>query len=93
MLYATRNCHDGFWRTLPDVVMDEGHPEDVDTDQEDHAVDEIRYACMSRPRPTAPKEARRIGKGPKPWTIEWLIQNKFETSTGAPRVSRYNIDS
>jgi hypothetical protein len=23
--------------------------EDVDTEQEDHAPDEIRYACMSRP--------------------------------------------
>jgi hypothetical protein len=24
-------------------------PEDVDTDGEDHAADETRYACMSRP--------------------------------------------
>lgn len=49
MLYATRNCHDGFWRTMPDIVMDERHPEDVDTDNEDHAYDDVRYACMSRP--------------------------------------------
>ena len=49
MLYATKNCHDGFWRTMPDIVMDERHPEDIDTDQEDHAVDDVRYACMSRP--------------------------------------------
>lgn len=49
MLYATRNCHDGFWRTMPDLVMDERKVEDVDTDQEDHAYDDARYACMSRP--------------------------------------------
>jgi hypothetical protein len=24
-------------------------PEDIDTDAEDHAVDECRYACLSRP--------------------------------------------
>jgi hypothetical protein len=28
---------------------DEHNPEDVDTDAEDHAPDEARYACMSRP--------------------------------------------
>ena len=49
MLVATKNCHDGFWRTMPDVVMDENHPEDVDTDNEDHVYDDVRYACMSRP--------------------------------------------
>ena len=36
MLYATTNCHNGFWRTMPDIVMDERHVEDVDSDQEDH---------------------------------------------------------
>ena len=30
MLYATKNCVDGFWRTMPDLVMDERHVEDVD---------------------------------------------------------------
>lgn len=49
MLYATKNCHDGFWRTMPDIIMDEKHVEDVDTDNEDHAYDACRYACMSRP--------------------------------------------
>ena len=49
MLYATKNCHDGFWRTMPDLVMDERHPEDVDTSQDDHVYDDCRYAAMSRP--------------------------------------------
>ena len=49
MFYVTKNCNDGFWRTMPDIVMDEHHPEDVDTSQEDHCYDEVRYAVMSRP--------------------------------------------
>jgi hypothetical protein len=28
---------------------DDARPEDVDTDAEDHAADEVRYAVMSRP--------------------------------------------
>jgi len=69
MLYATKNCHDGFWRTMPDLIMDESHPEDLDTDQEDHCYDEVRYACMSRPWMSAPqkKEEKRD---------RWL--NKFD---------------
>ncbi len=53
MLFATSNCHAGFWRTMPDLVMDEHKfgpkSEDVDTDQEDHVYDSCRYSCMSRP--------------------------------------------
>lgn len=36
-------------RTLPALQHDPTRPEDVDTDSEDHAPDETRYACMSRP--------------------------------------------
>ena len=36
-------------RTLPALQHDERKPEDVDTDAEDHAADEFRYALMSRP--------------------------------------------
>jgi hypothetical protein len=64
MLYVTSNCHDGFWRTMPDLVMDEHRygmkSEDVDTNQEDHCYDDVRYACVSRPwlKPDAKKEAK-----------------------------------
>lgn len=60
MLYATKNCHDGFWRTMPDLVMDERKVEDVDTDQEDHCYDDVRYACQSRPwmAPAQKKESK-----------------------------------
>ena len=53
MLFATDNCHHGFWRTMPDLVMDEHkyglQSEQIETDQEDHVSDEVMYACMSRP--------------------------------------------
>jgi hypothetical protein len=48
LLYITENCVHAI-RTLPAMVHDEDRPEDLNTDQEDHAVVEIRYACMSRP--------------------------------------------
>lgn len=46
MFFST--CTDAI-RTLPSLQHDSGRPEDVDTEGEDHAADEIRYACMSRP--------------------------------------------
>ena len=36
-------------RTIPALQHDPARPEDVDTESEDHAGDEWRYACMSRP--------------------------------------------
>lgn len=36
-------------RTIPALQHDELKAEDVDTESEDHAADETRYACMSRP--------------------------------------------
>ena len=41
-----------FTRTFPALIHDEKNPEDVDTDIEDHAGDEFRYAVMSRPTPS-----------------------------------------
>jgi hypothetical protein len=36
-------------RTIPALQHDSDKPEDLDSDMEDHAADEWRYACMSRP--------------------------------------------
>jgi hypothetical protein len=36
-------------RTIPPLMHDEHKPEDLDSDGEDHAADDWRYACMSRP--------------------------------------------
>ena len=48
MLVVFSNCIDTI-RTLPVMQHDKDRVEDIDTTQEDHAADEIRYACMSRP--------------------------------------------
>lgn len=48
MLYVFSTCTHTI-RTLPALQHDENRPEDVMTDSEDHAGDETRYACMSRP--------------------------------------------
>lgn len=48
MIYIMENCTH-LIRTLPALQHDDIRPEDVDTDAEDHAPDECRYACMSRP--------------------------------------------
>jgi hypothetical protein len=78
MLLASRHCHAGFWRTLPDLVMDEHKhgikSEDVDTDQEDHAYDSVRYGSMSRPW-------MRIIKREEKKTKDWLrFEEKSEES-------------
>ncbi|MDR3487081.1 MAG: terminase [Bradyrhizobium sp.] len=58
MLYVFSTCRD-LIRTLPALQHDRDRPEDVDTEQEDHAPDECRYACMSRPYVReAPKDSR-----------------------------------
>lgn len=48
MLYCFTSCLDSI-RTIPILQHDKNKPEDLDTDGEDHAADEWRYACMSRP--------------------------------------------
>ena len=46
------NSCTNFWRTMPLLQEAKKNPDDVDTDQEDHAYDDFRYACMSRPMKT-----------------------------------------
>lgn len=48
MIYFFATCRDSI-RTLPALQHDQSRAEDVDTEGEDHAPDEIRYGCMSRP--------------------------------------------
>ena len=58
-------------RTLPILQHDPDRAEDLDTKQEDHAADELRYACMSRPWVPKAKEA-----APKPRTIQEITMNE-----------------
>lgn len=71
MLYVTEDCPD-WWRTVPALQHDELKREDVDTHMEDHAGDDTRYAGMARPVSRVPKP--RAPSGPKPWTLEWVMQ-------------------
>ena len=48
MMVTFATCTDSI-RTIPILQHDPDRPEDVMTDSEDHAGDEWRYACMSRP--------------------------------------------
>ncbi len=62
MIYFFSTCVHTI-RTLPLLQHDPGRAEDVDTDGEDHAADETRYACMSRPwvkeaKPTPKQQPR-----------------------------------
>ncbi len=47
-LYVFSDCR-AFIRTIPLLLYDARRPEDLDSSLEDHAADETRYFCMSRP--------------------------------------------
>ena len=48
MMYFFDTCKDAI-RVIPLMMYDEHKPEDLDTDLEDHILDECRYFCMMRP--------------------------------------------
>lgn len=48
MIVCFSTCVDSI-RTIPALQHDSDRPEDLDTDMEDHAGDDWRYGCMSRP--------------------------------------------
>ncbi len=70
MWYCFNTCV-ALIRTLPSLQHDTKNPEDCDTNGEDHAPDDLRYACMSRPwsrpKPTpermAPKTLQEVTLG------------------------------
>jgi hypothetical protein len=67
MIVASSTCVDSI-RTIPFVQHDPDKPEDIMTDSEDHAADEWRYACMSRPYVrTIEKPLQKIVSGYRPW--------------------------
>lgn len=59
MIACFSTCHDSI-RTIPALQHDKSRVEDVDTDGEDHAADEWRYGCMSRPWVKKPKTGNGI---------------------------------
>lgn len=80
LLYFLDQCTDTV-RTLPVLPHDEHDDEDIDTDSEDHAGDETRYAVMSRPQLSNPKAESRPTPGTMGYMVaEHLRQRKQERS-------------
>jgi len=62
MMMIAPEC-DQFIRTIPNLVMDERHIEDIDTSGEDHIYDEACHICMARPLSIMPKyQSMTIGQ-------------------------------
>lgn len=75
LLYFLETCVDTI-RTLPTLQHDENDAEDVDTDGEDHAYDELRYAVMSRPwdLPQPSPSAYSLPRLPSQLTFNELVE-------------------
>lgn len=74
-LYVFETCKD-LIRTLPALQHDADKPEDLDSDGEDHAADEARYACMSRPYVrTNPAQEKPI------WPVQRTINELIAANT------------
>jgi hypothetical protein len=71
MIYTFNTCVDSI-RTIPGLQHDKTNAEDIDTDAEDHAADEWRYACMARPfTRQAPKPPEDLHRKP---TLDELLK-------------------
>jgi hypothetical protein len=78
MIYTFTTCLDSI-RTIPVLQHDTDRPEDLNSDMEDHAADEWRYACMSRPY------VRTVPKKEKPRFLhEMTASEVFWPSTKGP---------
>lgn len=77
LLYFFDTCDDTI-RTLPVLQHDETDPEDLDTESEDHAADETRYAVMSRPtiRKAAGIPMIHLPRMPHQMTINEIIARR-----------------
>lgn len=58
-MYVFDTCK-AFIRTMPLMMYSERRPEDLNTSLEDHAADEVRYMCMSRPVAPVLRQASKI---------------------------------
>lgn len=74
LLYFHETCDDSI-RTIPTLQHDEDNLEDLDTEAEDHAADETRYAVMSRPLQPAhrPAAGPSLPKLPSQTTINDIL--------------------
>lgn len=79
LLYFCENCEDTI-RTLPTLQHDSSDTEDLDSEGEDHAADETRYAVMSRPwlQRISPSKGSGLPKLPNEMTITELVAKRTE---------------
>lgn len=70
MLYIFKGCKDTI-RTLPLLQYDARKAEDVDTSQEDHAADSLRYFCNMMPI----KPQKQVAENIKPYNPLDTIEN------------------
>lgn len=68
-------------RTIPVMQHDSDNLEDMNTDGEDHAADDWRYGCMSRPW-TKPSPIDDPAKWPQEQTINELIKRQRQKRLG-----------
>jgi hypothetical protein len=81
LLYITKNCKN-LLRTLPLMQYDNSKPEDLNTEMEDHAVDTLRYLCMTKP--IVPAEIK------KPMTIEESVKKELEIKKLIDNIKKEN---
>jgi hypothetical protein len=81
LLYITKNCKN-LLRTLPTMQYDNSKPEDLNTDMEDHAVDTLRYLCMTKP--IMPAEIK------KPMTLQESINKELEIQKLIDKIKEEN---
>lgn len=75
MMYVFNTCK-AFIRTVPTLMYSLSNPEDLDTSLEDHAADEWRYFCMTRPIPPRIKSKTHIP------AFDPLEMNKKQNKSG-----------
>jgi hypothetical protein len=97
MLFVFSTCRDTI-RTLPALQHDPDRPEDLDTASEDHAADEARYACMSRPYTPPRKEhfvgprdplGRPVQTAPRKW--KYLSEMTYDEFIGTKDQERQRV--
>lgn len=76
LLYFFSTCKHMI-RTLPALVYDETDVEDVDTDGEDHAYDDLRYICMRNPISARVKTPKAVS-GHNPLDTDEIKYDRYD---------------
>lgn len=88
MLFLMDTCVHGI-RTIPMQQHDPDHPEDLNTDGEDHWVDALRYLCTSRPYTRPVPSGKKPIEGYEKLNLQDLWDHRDqELSQGAAELER-----